>query len=58
MKNYYVMNAYSVMQFRGTLDECREWVERRQRDFRNYGMRAPVFRIFYDSATEPCETFA
>ena len=53
--NYYIMDANGVMLFRGTLEQCRNWANEHARQFRNYGMRVPVYRIFYDSATEPTE---
>jgi hypothetical protein len=53
--NYYVMNATGQIVCRNTRQGCREWAERQAKQFRDYGMRPPIFRIFYDSGTEPVE---
>lgn len=54
--NYYVMDANSVLLHRSTLDGCRAWAQALVKQFRDFGMTAPTYRIFYDSGTEPLET--
>lgn len=53
--NYYVMNHNSLMVHRDTLEGCRAWIAKVQAQWRSFGYPVPQFRIFYDSATEPCE---
>lgn len=54
--NHYVMDSNSQMLHRGTLEDCKAWSEKMAKQFRDYGMPAPAYRIFYDSGTEPVLT--
>ena len=56
MKNHYVMNQTSQMLYRDTFEGCKAWAEKQTADWKSYGMNAPVYRIFYDTATEPSLT--
>lgn len=56
MKNHYVMDANSKMVFRGTREECVAFCKRDNSARIGYGMKPLTYRVFHDSATEPCET--
>jgi hypothetical protein len=57
MKNYYVMNAQSQMLWRDCEQGCRDWIAQQTKSWKSYGMKPPVYRLFYDSGREPKETF-
>jgi len=54
MKNYYVMDANHRMWFRGTLETCKEWVEKTALEWCYFGYDCPKYRVFYDGTKDPC----